>query len=107
MKDLTNYLSEDIINESRGIVRMVQSEYGKTSGYETYDYNEARHKYKKGFLLINDEDFFSITVFNSAEEYAEQMNVDPDSYSELESLHPGDDERVNVDGQDLWAIRLW
>jgi len=109
MKDLTKYLAEGIVSESQSVVAKAQYDYSMKSGaYETYSYSQARRKYKKGFLLIDEnEDFYSVTVFNSAKEYAEQMGMDSDAYMELESMRPGEESRVDVAGQDLWAIRLW
>ena len=91
MKNLKDVLSEQIVNEARRpLLREIQGEETKDAAYSTLSIEEAKKKYKHGFLSYSqDEECVFMTVFNDAKDIQELLDSDgEDKYSKLTGMKP-------------------
>ena len=101
MKDL-----KQIINESKysELWTEVQNEVTKTGEYHTYDYSEGKKKFKKGFIIFNeDQQFVSINGYNKFEEFADLLGVEAEEYKQNDSINIG--ECINIEQAQI--LRIW
>ena len=106
MKDLIR-----IINEGKfcRLFSETQNEVDKNGEYHTYTITDGKKKFKKGFLTFNNEgEFFTITAFNSAKEFAEMMNADEDAYKQYDNVKVGGCiDWGEQDGTTSQILRIW
>jgi hypothetical protein len=82
----------------------VQNDITKMGEYHTYDYTDGEKKYKRGFLYFNDDQgFFGIEAFNSADEFADMLGVEVKEYKQLDSIEIG--ETVEIEKSKI--MRIW
>ena len=106
MKDIINKINE---GKYCRLFSEIQNEIDKKGEYHTYSIEDGQKKFKKGFLTFNkDGEFFTITAFNSAKEFAEMLNTDEDAYEQYENVKIGScvDFKDN-DGTISKILRIW
>lgn len=94
--------SNDLFNE-------VQNEINKYGEYHTYSIEDGKKKFKKGFLTFNkDNEFFTITTFNNAKDFAEMLDAYEDEYDSYENINVGECiDYEEHDGSTSQILRIW
>ena len=101
MKDI-----KTLINEGKycRLFSEVQNDQTKVGEYHTFDISDGQKKFKKGFLYFNqDQEFFGIEAFNSADEFADMLGVEVKEYKQLDSIKIG--ETVEIEKSKI--MRIW
>lgn len=106
MKDLISKINE---GKYCRLFSEIQNEVNKNGEYHTYSIEDGKKKFKKGFLTFNEDgDFFTVTAFNSAKEFAEMLNADEDVYDKYDNVDVGDCiEWSDTDGTTTKILRIW
>lgn len=107
MKTLLNKIYES--SSHNNLYSEVQNEIDKNGEYHTYSIENGQKKFKRGFLTFNEDgDFFTVTAFNSAKEFAEMMNVDEDAYKQYDNVKVGGCiDWGEQDGSTTQILRIW
>lgn len=93
--------STDLYNE-------VQNEIDKDGEYHTYSIENGKKKFKKGFISFSiPGEYFVIQGFNKAEDYADCLGVDSDSYDEYDKLDVGESTTIDSGDGPEEVIRIW
>ena len=101
MKDIKSKINE---GKYCSLFSEVQNDTTKNGEYHTYDYTDCIKKYKKGFIYFNeDQSFFGIEAFNSAEEFADMLGVEVNDYKQLNTIKIG--ETVEIEKSKV--LRIW
>ena len=106
MKDIISKINE---SKDCSLFSEVQNEIDKNGEYHTYNIKDGQKKFKKGFLsFIKNGEFFTITAFNSAKEFAEMLGADKDAYNQYDNVKVGGcmDWGEN-DGSTSQILRIW
>ena len=106
MKDIISKINE---GKDCSLFSEVQNDTTKNGEYHTYNIGDGQKKFKKGFLTFNkDGEFFTITAFNSAKEFAEMLGADEDAYKQYDNVKVGGcmDWGEN-DGSTSQILRIW
>ena len=79
MKDLVKKINE---GKDCRLFSEVQNEIDNKKGeYHSYDFSGGQKKYKKGFVVLNqDNEFVAITAFNTAKDFADMIGTDEKYY---------------------------
>ena len=87
----------------------IQNEVDKNGEYHTYSFEDGKKKFKKGFILLNqNNEFVSITAFNTAEDFANMLGADSKYYEEYEELEIGEVSVIDEsDGSFSNVMRIW
>ena len=87
----------------------IQNEVDKDGEYHTYSFEDGKKKFKKGFILLNqNNEFVSITAFNTAEDFANMLGADTKYYEEYEELEIGEVSVIDdSDGSFSNVMRIW
>ena len=87
----------------------IQNEVDKNGEYHTYSFEDGKKKFKKGFILLNqNNEFVSITAFNTAEDFANMLGADSKYYEEYEELEIGEVSVIDdSDGSFSNVMRIW
>ena len=106
MKDLVKRINE---GKNWRLYSETQNEVDKNGEYHTYTITDGKKKFKKGFLTFNDEgEFFTITAFNTAKEFAEMLGADEDTYNQYNNIKVGGCiEWGDTDGTTTQILRIW
>ena len=93
--------STDLYNE-------VQNEIDKDGEYHTYSIENGKKKFKKGFISFSAPgEYFVIQGFNKAEDYADCLGVDSDSFDEYDKLDVGESTTIDSGDGPEEVIRIW
>ena len=105
MKDIIHTINE---GKYRSLFSEVQNEVGKGGEYHTYEISNGKKKFKKGFLAFNkDNDFFTVTAFNTAKEFSDALGFE-NTYDEYENINIGDCIKCkDNDGTISNVLRIW
>ena len=87
----------------------IQNEIDKDGEYHTYEIEDGKKKFKKGFITFNqDQEYVTITAFNSAEDFAKMLGADEDFYEHYEDIKVGGCiEWGEKDGTTTNIMRIW
>jgi len=87
----------------------IQNEVDKDGEYHTYNFKDGKKKFKKGFLTFNkDNEFFTITAFNNAKDFAEMLDAYEDEYDSYENINVGECiDYEEHDGSTSQILRIW
>lgn len=87
----------------------IQNEVDKDGEYHTYSFEDGKKKFKKGFILLNqNNEFVAITAFNTAEDFANMLGADSKYYEEYEELEIGEVSVIDdSDGSFSNVMRIW
>ena len=100
MKDIVNKINESKNN----LLSEIQNESSTNAEYHTYNFENAKKKFKKGFFYVSqDEEFMGFHAFNNIKEYTEENGLDPKNYSPLESVKIGEFKEI----ENMKYIRIW
>lgn len=89
---------------SENLMKMIQDDETSKAKYESYDFGDAKDKFKKGFVSIFlDDAAVVIEGMNSGEDFANLLQGDPDDYEYLDKLEVGE----RYKGKEEIVIRLW
>ena len=101
MKNIINKINE---GKYCRLFSEVQTDTTKNREYHTYDYTDGMKKYKRGFIYFNeDQSFFGIEAFNSAEEFADMLGVEVNDYKQLNTIKIG--ETIEIEKSTI--LRIW
>ena len=107
MKDIKNF----IINESKieSLLSEVQTETDKNAEYHTYNFENAKKKFKKGFLTFNEDgEFITLTCFNTSKDLANLIGADEDTYKIYDDFKVGGcGPAPDSDGTEIQIMRIW
>lgn len=106
MKNIINKINE---GKYCRLFSEIQTETGKNGEYHTFNIKDGQKKFKKGFLTFNEDgEFFTITAFNNAKDFAEMLGSDEDAYNEYENIKVGGCiEWGENDGTTSQILRIW
>jgi hypothetical protein len=87
----------------------IQNEVDKRGEYHTFTITDGQKKFKKGFLTFNENsEFFTVTAFNSAKEFAEMLGADEDAYKQYDNVKVGSCIKWgDPDGSISKILRIW
>lgn len=89
---------------SESLMKMIQGDENNKAKYESYDFADAKDKFKKGFVSIFlDDAAVVIEGMNSGEDFVNLLQGDPDDYEYLDRLEVGE----RYKGRGEIVIRLW
>lgn len=101
MKDIKSKINE---GKYCRLFSEVQNDTTKNGEYHTYDYTDGIKKYQRGFIYFNeDQSFFGIEAFNSAEEFADMLGVEVNDYKQLNTIKIG--ETIEIEKSKV--LRIW
>ena len=94
---------------STDLLAEIQKEIDKDGEYHTYSYEDGKKKFKKGFVVLNqDNEFVAITAFNTAKDFANMIGTDEKYYKEYEDLDVGEVAVIDdSDGSFSNVLRIW
>ena len=94
---------------STDLLAEIQNEINKDGEYHTYSYEDGKKKFKKGFVVLNqDNEFVAITAFNTAKDFADMIGTDEKYYKEYEDLDVGEVAVIDdSDGSFSNVLRIW
>lgn len=123
MKTIDNYVVEKMVidknikpqkiknqsSKSNNLYVEIQNEIDKNGEYHTYSFKDGQKKFKKGFLTFNeDNEFFTITTFNNAKDFAEMLDAYEDEYDSYENINVGECiDYEEHDGSTSQILRIW
>ena len=94
---------------STDLLAEIQKEIDKDGEYHTYSYEDGKKKFKKGFVVLNqDNEFVAITAFNTAKDFSNMIGTDEKYYKEYEDLDVGEVAVIDdSDGSFSNVLRIW
>ena len=100
--------NDNIFEKCSDLFDEIQNEKSEEGEYHTFNIKGYK-KYNKGFLTFNKNgEFFTITAFNSAKEFADMMNADEDTYKQYDNVKVGGCiDLGEQDGSISQILRIW
>jgi len=105
MKNIVNKINESKNN----LLSEIQNESSANAEYHTYNFENAKKKFKKGFLTFNESgEFITLTCYNTYKDLAELIGADEDTYKQYDNIKIGGCGPVgDNDGTETQVLRIW
>ena len=109
MKNIINKINESKTGTIESLLPEIQNEADKNAEYHTFNIEDGKKKFKKGFLTFcGPGEFITVTCFNTAKDFTELIGADEDVYDEYDNVKVGECKTIDKGHPDETQIlRIW